>query len=102
MGPGERTIHTETPRETSDTTENGFEGFSEMMGDIIFEDLDHGNPTPALVRNLCFSAETHDIGILGYRGNHIIQRIGEDFCIRVNLLSAVVLEASVSTINMAS
>ena len=94
MRPRERTVHTETPRETSDTTENGFEGFRKMMGDVIFENLDHGNPTPALIRNLCFSAETHDIGILDYRGDHIIQGIGEDLCIRINLLSAIVLQAS--------
>ena len=41
---GSDSIHTETPRQTSNTTKQTFKRFGKMMGYKVFINLNHSNP----------------------------------------------------------
>jgi len=81
-----RTVHTEAPRKTGDTTKDGLESFGEMVRDVILENLNHRNPTSLFVCDLGLSAQPHYIIIFDHRSNHKRHRVREDLCIGINLL----------------
>jgi hypothetical protein len=59
-----RTVHAETTWETSNTTKDRFKSLCKMMRNIVFKDLNHRDPTGLFVRDLCFTAESHNIVVL--------------------------------------
>ena len=79
------TVHRETSRKTGDTAKHAFEGFGQMMRDVVFEDLNSGNPRRALVSNLRFAADTHDRRIVSQAVHERSHGVGVDSGIRVNL-----------------
>lgn len=82
---GLESIHRETSRETSDATEYAFEGLGEMVRDVIFEDLNGGNPGRALVSDLSFAADAHNRRIVVQAVDERRQRIRVYPRIRVDL-----------------
>ena len=51
------------------STKDGFEAFSQMMGNIVLKDLDHGHPGVRLVGNLGLTTESHDIVVVRHGSN---------------------------------
>src|SRR5689334_22743828 len=57
---------------------------SSNIGSNLLKHLDHRNPRIPLIRNLCLSTKTHDLGILDHGGNHVCQTVREDLGIGVD------------------
>jgi len=82
---GKHTIHTETPGQTSNTTEYRLERLRKVMRDIILKDLYHRHPTILLIRNLRFPTKSHNLIIFHHCRSHIRNRIRKNLRIRINL-----------------
>ena len=55
-----------------------------MVRNVVFEHLNHRDPSLGFVRNLCLTAETHDFWVFDHRCGHTRERVGEHLCISVD------------------
>ena len=71
-------VHTEASWQAGDTSPHRFERFSLMMRDVVLEDLDHCDPGLALICDLGFAAQAHNLDILLHSRDHASDGVRED------------------------
>lgn len=67
------TIQRETTGQTRHRAEQTLESLGQVMGDVVFVDLDHRPPRALFVREFCFTTNTDDAGVISTLGNQSIQ-----------------------------
>lgn len=84
-------VHAETSGQTSDTTKDRLERLVQVVRNVVFKHLDHGDPTVRLVLDLGFTAKTHDVGVAHERGHLVPQRVREHLGVGIDKHDGLVL-----------
>jgi hypothetical protein len=79
-----KTVHCETSRQTSNTTEERFESLGEMMRDEVLVNLNHSPPSLLIVFQGGFTTNTGNLGVMGTCGNETVQGVFLDTSIGIN------------------
>lgn len=72
---GTDAVERETAGQAGDGAEETFERFGEVMRDVVFVHLDHRPPRAVFVRELGFTTDANDAGIICAASHQSVQRI---------------------------